>query len=521
MELNGPTPGRLREKRTNTFAGTITAPAIIDRFVEDYSFEHYDQLAKLAKSFIDDALDQLKDSNGQKVQARVTCRAKDPKSLWQKLMTRNAKKRYQTTEEIRVEMHDLAGVRITLYTPTAEQYDGVKEMIEKIWGTDVLLKQHGASNLSTNADTSSRVVGDQLLDTDEECIHEKKKYIPKHFGYQARHYHAPMNPKLEVKNSTYKFQTHDVVEIQVMSALNSAWADAGHDILYKQYEYGSPSEQEERVMDCLSGLVSSGDVLLEQLYELVNQRTFRKIQHRDEFGTFLRNLDILNVPQKPRGSVRYLEDFNKSEGIDVLFQFLVKRNENYPVAVRDALKVLGYPADPTSRFGELLKSFDPCINPPTGLIAPLCLICRMLGEGQRQSQSLKKHAPAEQCCILINALILLQTFSGGPTAANEFLSFQFEMSNTERDGLNWVLFNSRRSDCLAGRDMREKDSDALQSAWDWFRKQSAERRSVCGMLFYLAEMGLVRGDGMDALIERLSIGTLSKLNASAAKNGAK
>lgn len=514
MDPDESAPGVFGDRRAATFGDVIINP-LIEQFVEGYHSDHYDELAKRAKDLIEEALEKLKDASGQNVQARVTRRAKDEGSLRQKLVTRNAKKWYDSTKEIWDDIHDLAGVRIILNMPTSEQYDSVGNMIVDIWGKDVLLKQHGGPTMPVNTTSALWVPA-----IDVKNIYEKEKYIPKNFGYQARHYHAAMKKTQEHRSSKYAFKKHDKVEIQVMSALNSTWADVGHNIFYKQHEYGSPTQQEERLLDSLSGLVSLGDLLLEQLYELVVKRTYGKIQHRDEFGMFLRNMDILNVKTEHLDTNRYQEDFSQSEGIDVLFQFLVQRNENYPVAVRDALKQLGYPSDPTRVFQEKLNSFDPHISPPSGLIAPLCLIRQMLGDRATQGQAEKEHAPAAQCRILINALTLLQTFCGGPAAANDFLSSNLAMSKEERQGLNFVLYIPRRSECLAGKDMRKSDRDALQSVWSWFQRQAAQERSLYGMFFHLAEMEVAQGDSIATLMSRLTIGQLSIPDTITSKNNA-
>ena len=123
--------------------GARPTPTISEHFVERYKYDHYVLVAQRAQDLIVARLKNLRDSNGQAVHAKVLCRAKEKDSLREKLQmlnnesTKRRKAAYAPEEAIWADIHDLAGVRILLYTPNQDQYDKVTEMIQSIWGKHV------------------------------------------------------------------------------------------------------------------------------------------------------------------------------------------------------------------------------------------------------------------------------------------------------------------------------------------------------------------------------------------------
>jgi ppGpp synthetase/RelA/SpoT-type nucleotidyltranferase len=483
-------------------------PQLIYDFVNlYYSREHYEALAKTAQSLIERALKDLRDSNEEEVQAKVTSRAKTGMSLEEKLKMRNeerkleGKKEFGTSDDILSDVVDLAGVRVVLYTPNEAQRNKVREVIRSIWGPGVEEKIHDGSNASA---TNGAIAG------------KNKRYIRRHLGYQAEHYRTPMTE--DQSTDMYEWKPYDKVEIQVVSALGHAWAEAGHDVLYKTHAYGPPSIQEQRILDALSGLIISGDLLLEQFRELVTKRTYARWEHPEQFTSFIRESDVLQRQEEQDGTKSYAEYQNHfaSEGIDILFRFLVKTRNNYPLAVRNALRDLRYPQDPKTGLEEELKQFSPPLHPPLCLLAPLCLISHFLRRGkQKGKQSKTEYSMREKCSIMIDALLLLQTFAGSSDAARAFLLQPgVTMTNDQKVGLNFVLSNPSRRDCLDGFQTFRPDvwSDELELAWGWFQQQVPDDRSLCGLFFRLSEMG-VPAKVLDdrKRLKELSIGSLNTL----------
>jgi ppGpp synthetase/RelA/SpoT-type nucleotidyltranferase len=526
------TPFRLQKGLAETWSASVPTQdlGVIDEFLKrDYHYGHYKQLAQRAHDLIKKALEDPNNSDGKKVQAKITWRAKDGKSLREKLIMRNENKRYKTADDIWKDVPDLAGVRMVLYTPNDEQRKRVKEIIQSIW-SDVQLVQHGRPAMTdravqvekgdlpkptfnNNGESTIPLQKTESARAGNKTKKPRRKYMPKHLGYEADHYRVVMQEKqsgLTDGEGEYTYRETDKVEVQVMSALTHAWAEAGHEVLYKQHAFGTPTRDEQRILDSLRGLVSSGDLLLEQFHESVNKRTYARIFHRDEFGTFLRNLDVLQVEEEDEEdggneqrtdnhTSRYQTDF-KSEGVDILFDFLVKQNKNYPLAVRDALKSLGYPDDPTGKASEILESFDPYLEVPEGLLASFCLIHQMLPPERLATTPLL----SEQCRLMIIALTLLQNFAGDVQVAEEFLDNSLDMTPQEKLGLDFVLSDNLRRVCLTGDGtIRSSHRVKLQAAWEWFQKEASNEKSVCGFLFRLAEMGVAQEDDENKLVTRL------------------
>jgi ppGpp synthetase/RelA/SpoT-type nucleotidyltranferase len=523
-----PRPGAL--ERTTTWLDQIPTPPIILEFVKRYPYDHYLTLSERAKDLISKELKTLKDSNGQGVQAKVTCRAKMRDSLEEKLKMRNDARRkpYTTIPEIQDDIHDLAGVRIQLYTPSADEYVKVEEMIQAIWGAQVKRKPQGGFNAPPNNERLAGAVQDWVELGNYRGARTQNKYVPRHAGYQAIHYRTLMNMEEEDKVQTsigpYGWLEGDRIEIQVVSAFGHAWAEAEHNVKYKSYAYGRPSKQEERILDSLSGLVSSGDLLLEQFREIFDKRTYKRILYRDEFGTFLRDLDILEDPElegeEQEGS-GYYDHFGR-EGVDILFRFLVKRGQNYPLAVRNALKMLGYPENPDVTLREILHTFDPTPSPPKGLLAPLCLIHHLVIEEEQRTKEagavkmVEEFGPVKQCDIMVNAMAHLQTFAGGPEAAKRFLEGDTTMTEPERDSLDFILMSPRRGICLMEADVSNEDlvRPDLLPAWVWFQTQASKCNpySIHGLTFKLARMGVTKEVDVETLLRELTIGRLSRNN---------
>jgi ppGpp synthetase/RelA/SpoT-type nucleotidyltranferase len=516
----------LRQERRAPWIGSVSVQDMdtIDHFCKNgYYVSHYEQIAARAEELINDGLES------ENIQAKLTHRAKDVESLREKLVRRNMTRPYREDDDIFKDVPDLAGVRIILYTPNAQQRKRVEEIIRSIW-PECTHVPHGQSIRPELIDTAIQVKTSDLpqpvgvvhntrgvnfkKDRTEPSRKRRKlttKYIPKHIGYEADHYRATMRPDqlgMTKAGIEYKdYRSTDKVEIQVMSALNHAWAEAGHDVLYKQHAFGTPTRDEQRILDSLRGLVSSGDLLLEQFYESVNKRTIAQIKYRDEFGTFLRHVDVLDFGEDADGEnagpetaarvTGYETEFN-TEGVDIWFDFLVKRDENYPWVVRKSLMNLGYPDDPTSKIDDILRSFNPTFTPPQGFLAPFCLLHQLLGSMRRQARPPKSCSSARKVSTITIALTLLQTFAGEVDTARRFLAENLKGLKEEYDGVAFVVKDPLRFQCSKIEDGDIKQWPALQSAWNWFQKQSIQENSVCGMMFRLAELRVTKEDDLGA-----------------------
>ncbi|KAF1993575.1 hypothetical protein P154DRAFT_527681 [Amniculicola lignicola CBS 123094] len=503
LDLVEPTMG----PRKKAITWLIETPPKIREFAyQYYASEHYNALAKQAQTLIEEELKNLTDEKGDKVQAKVTCRAKKRDSLEEKLKMREIErgKKYESYEEIQKDVKDLAGVRIILYTPTQAQHDSVKKMVLGIWGSDYVeqIKHDGKSSSKGSKETHFDA-------------QKKKGYVRKNLGYQAYHYRALMKKSHE-KEGIYDHQQHDWVEIQVVSALGHAWAEAGHDVLYKSYAYGPPSEREERILDALSGLVSTGDLLLEEFRGLVNERTNRRWSSLEEFAIFLRRTDVLENEYEEAGydtlGEGYRPDFSPDTA-NIVYCFLEIIDMHYPLAVRNTLQAdLGYNHNPIKRLEEV-ATFNPNLKPPPGFLAPLCLILKMLSKYDEKNDNNRAisttirndYSAHEKCVKMMEALMLLQMFAGGAAQAKNLLH-NISLETPYRDSLNFVLQSPHRFD---GTDPKFVE-EGLQPAWEWFGNQVHDPASLCGLFFRLTIMGVSTGSGEFKLLRNLKIGSLSR-----------
>jgi ppGpp synthetase/RelA/SpoT-type nucleotidyltranferase len=264
---------------------------VIETFLLQYTKE-YDYFYELAKK-VANICETLLQRNG--IHAVVTYRAKRPDSLKEKLIKRNEIKNYGNIEQIYLDIADLAGVRIANYFP------GDRGEIARL--------------------------------IQAEFVTEKTKYFPnpnntppftpeykrRFAGYDALHFRVRIK-NVRLEDSKKRF-AQSLVEIQIASALMHAWAEVEHDMTYKP-KVGSLSDEENRILDELNGMVLSGEIALERLQKAFNQR-ISKIQHsfnnHFELAALIREKIKMDLP------------YNTYMGrADILHRFLQKIDMDKP-----------------------------------------------------------------------------------------------------------------------------------------------------------------------------------------------
>ena len=275
---------------------------VIDTFLQQYTKE-YDYFYELAKK-VANICETLLQRNG--IHAVVTYRAKRPDSLKEKLIKRNEMKNYENVEQIYLDIADLAGVRIANYFP------GDRGEIARL--------------------------------IQAEFVTEKTKYFPnpnnippftpdykrRFAGYDAIHFRVRIK-NVRLEDSKKRF-AQSLVEIQIASALMHAWAEVEHDLTYKP-KVGRLSEEENRILDELNGMVLSGEIALERLQKAFNQR-ISKIQHsfnnHFELAALIREKIKMDLP------------YNTYMGrADILHRFLQKINMDKPKDIFKYIEAAG------------------------------------------------------------------------------------------------------------------------------------------------------------------------------------
>lgn len=214
---------------------------LIDNFLQRYAKEYdfYNELAHQVAVICETIIQR------SGIRAIVTYRAKKPESLLDKLIKRNATKKYQSMEQIYRDIVDLSGVRIAIYFPGEREEIG--KLIESEFNTERIKRFPNP---------------------------EQKRYMDDTFkrqftGYDAVHYRVKIKEeKLEKINKRF---ANVQVEIQIASSLMHAWAEVEHDLAYKP-QIGSLSEKEVTILDELNGLVLSGEIAFERLQRAFKQR---------------------------------------------------------------------------------------------------------------------------------------------------------------------------------------------------------------------------------------------------------
>lgn len=303
---------------------------IVARFVEEYKsrYEYYHKLSEVCASMCKEHLH----NNG--IRCIVTSRAKSAESLYNKILYRSQEKEYNTLEDIRKDIMDLAGVRIALYFP------GDISEVEKILRSQFII-----------ADEPSRFDGSYL------------KYDRRFAGYRATHFHLQLKEAAE-QDIRY---TGEIVEIQVASVLMHAWAEVEHDLAYKAPQ-GGISDMEYALLAQLNGLVHSGEVTLEQLQLALNNRIEKEerpfLNHYELSSFILKNIPKIlreRSSQPTLGRVDILFGLLKRMKLDMpsdlkkYLHMIEVGSENRPVGFQLIEKILADNVDKYSAYRDLAK----------------------------------------------------------------------------------------------------------------------------------------------------------------------
>ncbi len=265
--------------------------SIIDNFLLRYAKEYdfYNELAHQVAMICESIIQR------SGIRAIVTYRAKKPDSLKEKLVKRNAIKKYQSIDQIYRDIVDLSGVRIAIYFPGDREEIG--KLIESEFNTEKVKRFPNA----------------------EQKLHQDDPFKRRFTGYDAVHYRVRIKEdKLEENNKRF---AHAQVEIQIASALMHAWAEVEHDLAYKP-QIGRLSEEEFNILDELNGLVLSGEIALERLQKAFKHRIANIEQQ------FNNHYELAALIREKTGC-DLLKDYYMGR-VDILLKFLQKIQMDNP-----------------------------------------------------------------------------------------------------------------------------------------------------------------------------------------------
>lgn len=293
----------------------------IDDFVQAYKKDFAEYALVAGK--IKEKLEQLLKNAG--IIAIVSARAKAPDRLKGKLERTQAaaiadgKPPFQADEDIWAAVHDLVGARIALYFPSDAH------RIESLLREDFIYN------------SQIKIFPPKVPNYEEvekkNCTAHMRKIYP---GYDNRRfdgYHASHHSVSFKENPSGKIR-NPVIEIQVASVLMHAWSEVEHDLAYKKM-MGNVSREEYECLDEINGLVIAGEIALNRLNRLSQQR----IRSQDRFDTFLELKIYLSSCLEKFGVEE--DDSGSTYNVDQLFELYQQKDILTREQVDKQLKRLG------------------------------------------------------------------------------------------------------------------------------------------------------------------------------------
>lgn len=479
-----------------------TSEYIVD-FLNHYRVNHWHAVAQEVRNLLEERFTASSNhESSDKVQALLFHRAKKKDSLEIKLKYKdlNDKKGpFKSVQDIGERVKDLAGVRVVLIVPSEKQFTLVKNVIEDIFGKELDVKTH---------------LGNKPIALQQDQNNPGEVYQPTHGGYEGVHY-RPKLDKVKFRNPNFQVDEGDRVEIQVTTALQHAWAEAGHDITYKSYIYGKAPHQELAIYDALHGLVKSGNLLLKELHQSVNQRTYMPFEDPYQLEVFLKKY----LKEEAEDLLPSLEELLPRESSEILLKILRHTANDYPLAVRNILKRLQFPGNEGK---DQLRSFKPTLEPSSETRLMIC-VAQFLIRGDFQEPHGKE--AVGKCRVMMSALCLLQNVKGFRWSKGEvgkYIADVLEPSEEEQAALQWLVNSEHRYALLKDNTPERGDQNDRNvidkntcSAWSWFVGQAQTRSSICGLCFRLAIIDAAKPFELyQSLYELNNMGPISRSSTS-------
>lgn len=410
--------------------------------------DYYERLAKRAGNIC------KRELQNSAIKAQVTFRAKDICSLRNKLVQRNCATLggYQSEDDIRADIIDLAGVRIALYFPN--HLVMAEKIISKEFKVHKMV-QHGG-------DTNSYDM--RLVVADVACVS----------GYRAKHYRVSM---LNTESDQDRGVKPDIIEIQVVSMLHHTVAEVGHDS-YKQ-KSGLPSTEVEQILGRIGGVAQIGGALLEQLHDVQqapSESRNIKFANQDELLTFL--------------STQQLPSEFSMGSLNILHQFLGTVGYDNP---RDLTAVIGRLEDSEwNADQEFISEIQDTtsLKPNVSAILVASILSRIENEDELQEKAREAgDQEVYQLKVMVSTITLLNELFPPVTRWIRKLSVV-----SGRKGLpnpecfTWMQTTANLQGLLEGKiELSDDQRAAIKVPWAWFHAQS---NCIITLAFRVSKLGL-------------------------------
>lgn len=278
---------------------------------------------------------------------------------------------FTSVEQMFEAMHDLAGIRISVYFPT-----DIQKVVTFLQGSHFKKVENPSrkGGLTRDFQKVRKLVEWQRQNHaknkhDDEERMEKPGSTPESTfaGYKATH--------IVVKLSDLSFDAHAKgdsiinIEVQIGSIVMHAWSDIEHDILYKPSENEEASADVVQMLDLINGIVMTGEVALQQLSRVATAETKRLAANRarpadswHDVVTWIRmyfKKKQVDVPPDTEWLARYLFEILEATNehnygrVEALLNKVYQQPQTEPCSLLQLLRSLG-----TERFG------DPLFKPP-------------------------------------------------------------------------------------------------------------------------------------------------------------
>ena len=437
---------------------------IVERFMKqkdyDKQYTYHVKVAGLAEKVCKNILET------QGIPAICTSRGKTFESVRAKLINRSEEKgeaKYEDIDAVYDDIVDLAGARIALFFP--DQQDSVGLLIR----------------------SQFKVKEVKYPEQHKKMADENAVYKNRFFGYTAIHYRVSLKlNEGEAKAENLGPGSHRA-EIQVMSVLQSAWAEVEHDIEYKKV-IGPATRHEKRILDGLNGLVNTGEILLDQLHEVVKNRIRSEDKEfRDEYilGTFLHKW----IYDKTGW-----EDVSLSS-VDVLLKLLRVCHLDKPSTLEEKLMNINLSKNPNSPFMKMAQQYDPC-----EVKVPIYIMNHLLSAVKDKSPSAVPKDFEGKCRAMANAIIWLDVLF--PRFTDWAPRVFGNTSRDQRNNLRWLM-DTIQPIIILNREATLSDSDErnVNQLWEWFNDHEVE---VVRFVFDLSKVGVQKEDSeLITLLKRI------------------
>ncbi|KAJ4413818.1 hypothetical protein N0V82_008312 [Gnomoniopsis sp. IMI 355080] len=204
--------------------------------------------------------------------------------LWNMEDKINETKPFPSVEEMFEAMHDLAGIRISLYFP-----DDVQRVVDLIGERfEIVDGPNRKGGLTRDFQKIRKLVEEQRQgqgaaedgqgNTGNPEMNTSFPDSP-FGGYRATHvvirHRQDFDPHVRGDDTTN-------IEVQIGSIIMHAWSDIEHDILYKPSHTGKASPDVIRMLGLINGIVMTGEVALQQLASISAAESTRQVEDRTQ-----------------------------------------------------------------------------------------------------------------------------------------------------------------------------------------------------------------------------------------------